>query len=256
MKHLVIPDPHASPDTPLDRFEWLGKFIMDKRPDKIICMGDFADMPSLCTYDKGTKGYEGRRYRKDILAVRDAMSKILAPLHHHNFKQAQYKKAQYKPELHMCMGNHEHRISRAVECDAILEGTIGLDDLGYEECGWKVHPFKEVVGIDGVAYSHYHISGVMGKPISGIHPAANLISKHFVSCVAGHAHILDYSVRTDALGKKLHGLVCGVFDDSYHQYAGKANDLWWRGLVMLHNVKDGDFQPEFISMDTLKKEYS
>ena len=64
--HLVIPDQHAHPDNNNDRFEWLGKLIVDLKPDVVINLGDMADMPSLCTYDKGTKGFEGRRYKQDV----------------------------------------------------------------------------------------------------------------------------------------------------------------------------------------------
>jgi hypothetical protein len=156
----------------------------------------------------------------------------------------------------MLLGNHEHRINRAIECDAaMLEGTIDMADLRYRQFGWDVVPFKDVINIDGIAYSHYHISGVMGQAIGGIHPAANLLNKHLTSCTAGHAHIVDYSVKTNAFGKKLHGLVAGVFDNNHHDYAGKANDLWWRGLVMKHEVVDGTYEPEFISMARLEKMY-
>ena len=78
--HLVIPDQHAHPDYNNDRFEWLGKLIVDLKPDTVINLGDMADMPSLCTYDKGTKGFEGRRYKKDIEAALDAQERMFTPI--------------------------------------------------------------------------------------------------------------------------------------------------------------------------------
>lgn len=77
MIHLVVPDPHAHPDYSNKRFEYLGKLIVDLKPDKVICLGDFADLPSLCSYDKGTAGFEGRRYKDDVASVIDAQEKML-----------------------------------------------------------------------------------------------------------------------------------------------------------------------------------
>lgn len=253
--HLIIADPHAHPDHNLRRFKWLSKYILEHKPDTVVCLGDFADMPSLCSYDKGTKGFEGRRYQNDIKAVKAALRAISGPLSMYNLARKRDKKKQYKPRMVMLLGNHENRINRAIEQDAILEGTISVKDLGYEKAGWGVHPFLDVVNIDGVNYSHYFISGVMGRPISGVHPAASIISKQLVSCTAGHAHVYDHTVRTNAQNEKIHGLVAGVFDDNEHGYAGRANDLWWRGIIHKRNVKNGAYDLEMISIETLEEQY-
>jgi hypothetical protein len=75
---LVIGDPHAHPDYDNDRFTDLGRFIVKARPDMVVCIGDMADMPSLSSYDRGTKGFEGRRYKKDIEAVRRSRKNVCA----------------------------------------------------------------------------------------------------------------------------------------------------------------------------------
>src|SRR3546814_6957280 len=81
-------------------------------------------MPSLCSYDKGTKGFEGRRYSKDIAAAHDAQERFFAPI------KATKKKL---PRFVMLQGNHEYRIERAIDADAAhLDGVISPDDLLYE----------------------------------------------------------------------------------------------------------------------------
>ena len=80
MNLLIIGDPHAHPDYDNNRFTALGKFIAKEKPQVIVCIGDMADMPSLSSYDKGTKGFEGRRYSKDVKAVIDAQEKLFAPI--------------------------------------------------------------------------------------------------------------------------------------------------------------------------------
>lgn len=255
--HLVIGDPHASPLTNNDRFDWLSSFIIRRRPDVIVCLGDFGDMPSLCSYDKGTRGFEGRRYKLDIDAVQDALLRTNRGIVRYNLNQKVTKHKQYKPRMIMLGGNHdEGRINKAIENNAsILEDIISLDDLMYKGYSWEYHNFGDVVDVDGIAYSHFFISGVLGKPIGGIHAAASLLAKGNCSCTAGHSHVLDYSVRVNAFGERLHGLHAGVFDDNYHEYAGKANDMWWRGLIMKHNVSNGDYDLETISIDRIKEEF-
>jgi hypothetical protein len=254
--HLVIPDPHANPAHHNKRFDYLGKFIMDERPDIIVCLGDMADMPSLCTYEQGKKAHEGQRYQEDLKHTHDAVRRLLKPMKNHNRIQAEVKKKGYKPRLVMLLGNHENRIDRAVESQAILEGTMSTADLGYEKFGWEVVPFLDIIEIDRIAYSHYFASGVMARPISGENPARAHINKMHVSCTAGHSHLRDFSCAVNAFGETINCLVAGCYVEAHHDYAGPANKLWWRGIVMKRNVCNGDYDPEFISLKSLKEKYS
>lgn len=255
--HLIIPDSHASPSHNNNRFDLLSKLILDKRPDVVVNIGDMADMSSLCSYDFGKKQFEGRRYKNDIEAMRDALQRVHQPIQEYNKGQRANKKAQYKPEWHFCIGNHEQRISRVSESQPNLDGVVSLEDLGLKEYGYKVHPFLTPVNIDGVTYSHYFTSGVMGRPVGGEHPAHALITKKLTSCVMGHTHTRDFCERTDANGKRIQSLVVGCYldTDQHEDYAGEANKLWWRGVVLLHDVNDGMFEPEWISMKMLKERY-
>lgn len=241
--HLVIPDGHAHPDHHNKRFSWLGELIADIKPDVVIDIGDMADMPSLCSYDKGTKGFEGRRYKKDIAAVHDAQERINAPI----------RRAKKKvPRKVRTLGNHEHRINRAVESDAVLEGVISTDDIGSKEYGWEEYKFLDVATIDNINYSHYFTSGVMGRPVASAKAA---VMTQGGTCVMGHQHIFDYYCAGTVNGRHRHGLICGVFQDFEAGFAGPANRMWRRGVAILHNVEDGDFDLQWVSMDQLKREY-
>lgn len=66
LRILVIPDCQVKPGVPLDHMSWIGKLIVDKKPDVIVNIGDFADIPSLSSYDVGKKSFEGRRYVDDL----------------------------------------------------------------------------------------------------------------------------------------------------------------------------------------------
>ena len=71
-KILVIPDVQAKQGHSFAYLNRLGHYIVEKKPDKIICLGDFADMPSLSSYDAGKKSFEGRRYVLDIEASKSS----------------------------------------------------------------------------------------------------------------------------------------------------------------------------------------
>ncbi|MBT8448266.1 MAG: metallophosphoesterase [Gammaproteobacteria bacterium] len=254
--HLVIPDAHAKPKTSMERFKWLGEFIVDLQPDKIICLGDFADMESLCSYDRGKKDYNSRNYKRDVNAAILAQEALFQPIWDYNTKRSMGRRKQYRPEYHMLYGNHEQRISRAVELDSVvLEGLIGLEDLEYERFGWTVYPFLDKVPIDGIMYSHYFVSGVMGRAIGGENPAAALINKHHMSCTAGHTHTYDVARRTRADGSAMRGLVAGCFFDHWEGYAGQANDLWYRGVFVKTNIEGGDYDLQEISLKELERRY-
>jgi len=232
--HLVIPDSHV------------GQLIVDLKPDVVVDIGDFWDMASLCSYDKGTKSFEGRRYKKDIEAGLDAQEKMFAPI-----RKAKKK----RPRFVRTLGNHEHRIQRAIDRDPILEGTIGLSDLQSKDYGWEQYGFLEPVEIDGVLYQHYFTSGIMGRPISGERHAHSLILKQLTSCTQGHSHLFDYCVRSDGRGRKIHGCVVGVYQDYDADFAGPANKLWNPGVVIKREVENGSYDVEHVSLARLRKEY-
>jgi len=123
--HLVIGDPHSTPKSPNDRFLWAGKFARDIKADVIICMGDFASMDSLSSYDKGKKSFEGRRYKKDIEHAHDALEKFNRGLLGNGRKKNGQRRI-------MLLGNHEDRIDRAIDNTPELDGAISIDDLEYD----------------------------------------------------------------------------------------------------------------------------
>jgi hypothetical protein len=82
--HLVIPDVQAKPNVTHDHLEWIANYAIEKRPDVIIQIGDWADMPSLSLYDKGKRCYEGRRYVNDINAANYSLERFERTLEEYN----------------------------------------------------------------------------------------------------------------------------------------------------------------------------
>lgn len=252
-RHLVIPDVQYRYGDDPTFLACIGEFIVEKQPDTIICLGDFADMCSLSSYDQGKKTFEGRRYRLDIEGARTAMQALLAPIHAYNRKQRRTKHALYQPRMVLTLGNHEDRIRRAVESDAKLDGTIGVDDLHYKEAGWEVYPFLEPVIVDGIAYCHYFVTGVAGRPA----PSASLqLTKKHMSCIAGHQQGLQIHTGHRADGKRLTSIIAGSCYEHDEDYLGPQGNKHWRGILVLHEVNDGEFDMMPVSLNYLKKKYS
>lgn len=248
--HLIIPDQHAHPDHNNDRALWLSKFMADIKPDVVVNLGDAADMPSLSSYDRGTKGFQGRTYKRDVDAHLDFQEKLWSEV------KKRKKKLPYRV---FTVGNHEQRIEKAVNHQPELEGTYGLHDLDLDRYYDEVIPYNGntpgIVEIDGVLYAHYFVSGVMGRPIGGEHPAYSLLTKEFVSCTCGHVHTMDYCVRTTADGRKIMGLVAGVYQDYNSGWAGEVEKLWASGVAVKRHVDNGRYDLQWVSMQALRDEY-
>ena len=251
---LIIPDAHAAPGYDSDRFTALGNYIVAQKPDIIVCLGDFADMPSLSSYDKGTKGFEGRRYKKDIDAALDGQDKMFAPIKKHNDLKRKRKEKQYKPKMHMCLGNHEDRIDRAINSAPELDGAISMKDLQYEKHGWKITPFKGCLSLEGISFSHYFTSGVAGRPISSAHIGHQLVSKLHCSAVQGHSHLYNHAEQTRPDGQKIFGLSAGCFSHPHYSesWCRDTEYNWWRGVVTLNGL-DGEGYYDEIHAVTQRK---
>ncbi len=248
---IVIPDCQVRPGDSLNYLYWIGKYIAEKKPDVIVQIGDFADMESLSSYDVGKKSFEGRSYAADIAAAKEAMDYLMIPIIKERVRLEINKKKQWNPKMVLTLGNHEHRISRAVENDRKLEGLISLTDLKYE-IYWEVFPFLQPVVIEGICFSHYLCSGVMGRPIT---TARMLLTKKHMSCIVGHQQGRDvaYSHRGD--GRQITSIIAGSCYEHNESFLNHQTNEHWRGIVVLNEVVEGTFDECFVSLNYLKKKY-
>jgi hypothetical protein len=242
--HLVIGDSHAHPDYDNERFTWLGKLIHDIRPDVVVNIGDLADMASLCFHSKPLE-LENARYDRDCDSAKDAQERMFTEVR-------RYKKK--LPRFVWTLGNHDIRAQRFVEANPVFERHVRNEDIGYRDYPWEVVPFLDTISIDGIDYSHYFTSGVMGRPIGGQHPAWTIIKKRNNSSTCGHSHVVDFKVDKTP-GRSLMGLVVGNYIDYRAGYAGPANDMWSSGIAVCRDVEDGIYDFQWISMNRIKKEY-
>ncbi len=239
--HCIIPDVQDRPGVPMKHLKWIGQYIADKRPDVIVCLGDFADMPSFSSYAVGKVEAEGKRYVKDIAHAREAMATLVKPFT--GIKG-------YKPRMILTLGNHEDRIDREAEANPKLHGLISTDDLKYEEFAWKVYPFLKIVRVHGVEYTHYFTSGVKGNPVG---KAVTILNTRHCSGVMGHVQTTDMSFHQKTGHVAIMAGVCNLHDE---KYLGNQGNTYRRQIVMLHEVRNGIADPMFVSLRFLKARYS
>jgi hypothetical protein len=247
-KILLIPDTQVKPGVDITHFKWLGQYMcdLDDKPTHVVHIGDHWDMESLSSYDKGKKKFEGRRYKRDIESGNKAMQLMFEPIDAYN-ETAEVK---FEPEYHFHFGNHENRISRAIDIQPEFEGVIGYDEMDLSR--WIQHPFLEVNVINGVAFSHYFQTGMMGRPPSSARALLNWIH---MSGVQGHVQKVDIAYGKNALQELITCLFCGTFYSHDEEYLGPQGNSCYRGVWLLNEVENGNFQLMQVSLDFLKRKY-
>lgn len=254
--HLFIPDTQCRPGVPMDHLAWLGQYIMDRKPDKIIHAGDHWDLPSVSAWDKGksAKKFQGKDYDRDVEAGRFGLELLTKPMREYNARQRASKHAQYRPEMYMTLGNHENRIDRYVETRGELETRLGTFELTNiaAEYGFDARPFLEPLWLDGVAYAHYWYNPNSGRPIGG--GIDNRLNKLKHSFSQGHEQTLLWGKHYIA-GRPAIGLVAGSFYLHDEDYKGPQGNAHWRGVVMKHEVQEGDYDPMMVSLKFLCERY-
>ena len=251
-EHMVIPDTQVKPGVNTDHLMWAGLYAAEKKPDVIVHIGDHWDMPSLSSYDKGKKSSEGKRVLADIQAGNDALDRFMLPIYSEQEKQRRAKKKVWTPRLIFCIGNHEQRIERAIEDDAMWEGLVSYDDFNLDVHGWERHDFLTPVIVDGIAYAHYFTSGVMGRPVGN---PRLMLQKRFMSCTMGHVQDRDIGFARRADGKRLTGLFAGTFYSHHEKYLGAQGNGSWSGIWYKHEVDDGQYDEMPVSYQYLQKRY-
>jgi hypothetical protein len=251
--HVVIGDTQVKKGVPTRHLEWIGTYIVEQfagRENVKLChLGDHADMESLSSYDKGKKAMEGRRVIEDIESANEAFTLLNKPLKEYN----RGRKKKWNPEKYITLGNHEARISRAIEDDAQMEGFLSLEDLNYVDEGWNVIPFLEVNELDGVAYAHYHYNPNTGRPYSGenLLPRLKTIGRSFTM---GHQQGMQRAHRL--VGKRRHhGLVLGTTYLHDEKYLGPQGNDYWRGIIVKHQVEDGAYDVMEVSLEYLCRRF-
>lgn len=204
-------------------------------------------MKSLSLYDFPKNNrvvFDGKEVAADVNAGVIGLEYLMSPLWELQYRQHINKKKQYKPKLHFTIGNHEQRVDRFNE----LKGLVDIPKV-IKDCGFKVHPFLKPIEIEGVHFVHYAYNANSGKPIGGT--AEYRLNKLKLSFVQGHEQTFKYAQEYLNDGRKISALVggaCYLHDEEYKGFQGNNH---FRGCFKLHNVHDGMYDLEQVSVERL-----
>lgn len=253
--HFVVPDTQVKPGIDMSYLSWIGEYIVDRKPDVIIHLGDHADFPSLSSYDKGKRSAEGKRVVKDINAAIEGMERLLKPLHDYQQSELeQYGEIRYKPKMIFTLGNHCERLKRHIDVNPELHGLLSYDSLLYKDAGWEVYDYLEPKIQNGVIYCHFMANPFTGKPYGGT--AANILKHVGESFTVGHKQCLDIATRNlPASGRQQWAIVAGAGYPHAETYKGYGGNEHWRGVIVKHYVVDGGYNPMFVDLDYLERRF-
>lgn len=241
---LIIPDRQIKPGVPLEYNRWIGYAIQDYRPDWVCDLGDYADFASMSTHSApGSKSKEGQRLRQDIEAANEGDALLTEGM------------GKFKPKRKIRLrGNHCHRLSRYIEANPVLDGLVGLHLL--DDADWEIVPYFHgspgIIEVDGIQLAHYFANPNTGKPLGGT--IGNRISKIGGSFIQGHSQGLLQGNVQYATGRIAHGIVAGSCYMHDEEYKGAAN-AHWRGIVVLNEVRNGQFCEMPLTLDYLCRKY-
>ncbi len=251
----VIPDTQVRPGDITDHLDWIAQDIVRRRPDYLVVMGDWWDLPSLSSHDApGSAKKEGARFKEDLDAGRAAMQQLVGPIDKELERIKRRRITKWNLKRHFLEGNHENRADRIAAADPVLTGVVGAQLCDVESFGFERHKFLEPIVIEGVHFSHYWQSSHSARPIGGT--IDNRLNKLCASFVCGHEQGLKYGNRPLPMGRTIHGIVAGSSYLGTESYRGPQARNEWRGVAVLHDVRDGDFEPMFLTLRYLCREYA
>jgi hypothetical protein len=242
---VCIPDTQVRPGCPTDHFDWIGQAIRDYQPDCVVHLGDHWDFPSLSQWS-GALEREGQRYTADVDAGNAALDRLEAAI------------GDFRPKRKVILrGNHEFRITRAVAADAKLEGALSYAHLNDRAHGWEVVDYNGatpgIVTVEGIKFAHYFANNLTGRPIGG--NASYKLTQIGSPFVMGHVQDLDIGTKQYATGRVIRGIVSGSCYLQDENYKGNAN-AHWRGIVVLNEVRDGNFSVMDVTLTKLCQKYA
>lgn len=258
-RYIVLPigDCHVSDDeSNLERFELLSKFIVDKKPDYIIIMGDFLTLNCLSNWDKNKRAkMENKRYKKEIDIGNKVLDIIFSDLKQLQSKQKKQKIKQYKPKLVYLEGNHENRLTRYLEYDPTFEGFISIrKDLCLDKRGIEYISYGEYYYINGIGFTHIPFNS--SREISGVDITKKASMVIVDSCVFAHTHRLEMSNYHKQGQKHLQQIVtCGCFFEKHEDYVKNKLTRYWKGLILIDNWKYSRFDYATYAISKLKRMY-
>lgn len=243
---VCIGDAHDAPAIPdKSRFEWMGRYINETKPDIVVQIGDFATLDSLSTHtpNESFAGKSKPTFMADMVSFNLALEAMQIE----------------GTEKHCTLGNHERRLylfeDRAPEAYGMMQCEL---QKIFERHKWTCSPYGQITYYGGVGFVHAAINK-LGKTYGGKNAEGGAIANDSVhDLVIGHSHV-ERRHRAPKIGGnnyvQIINVGCALPDGHIEEYALHAITGWSYGLadMVIQNGSVTDYH--FVSMASMKEKY-
>lgn len=251
---IAVFDLHGHPEDNFRRFDWLGRMILEEKPDSVVIGGDIARMDSLSRHGDSP----ATTLREDLAAMQEGLSRIFSPLRDWNARRKDSKHAQHAMRTVWLEGNHEERARRVAKEDPHGFASLVDWDDPYSLAHWydERYEYGQYANVGGVLYTHVP-RNMMGRAMS--HTAA---AKHSEShLIYGHSHTLQ--TTPVALHGNGNGVKMVLSAPAYMEkqnkepYAKNLTTGWVYGLLRVRPSGSPSipFSYDYLSMDDMERLY-
>ena len=226
--------------------------MVDYRPDEVIIGGDWWDFPSLNSHsEKGSAELENTRYQEELDAGNEAFEMFCKPIDAEQKRIARRKQKRWNLGKRFLRGNHEDRADRVARNDPKWQGVIGSHNCQTRD--FTVYPCVENLDVDGIAYGHFFQSTNSYSAIGG--SIQSMLSRIGRTFCMGHVQGFAYGAVPYPGNLRRHGLVAGSFYQHCEGYRGPQGKDEWRGIVVMNEVRNGDYCIMPLTLEYLMGKY-
>jgi len=246
---VAIPDAHDSPNIPdKSRFEWIGAYINETKPDVVVQIGDFVTLDSLNSHTPNHTfaGKAKPSFEADMASFNTALDALDSKLN-------------FNPEKHCNLGNHERRL---FTFEDIVPEIVGMMQFKlskiFENHKWTFSPYGEITFYGGVGFVHVPLNK-LGKSYGGKTAANRIAADALFSLVHGHDHLEGMHVAPKIGHNRSIEVVdigCALPDQHVEDYCFHAATGWKYGIadLLIQNGHIRDYA--FVSMKRLEEQYA
>ena len=255
-EHMWVPDPQVRPEVPIQHLYWAGYHACTLLPDVIVIGNDWFDFPTLNYWTREDAGYSTQDVVTDLCSAAHGLDMFLDGFID-GFNELPNVPKDYDPLFIFLEGNHDWRALRLFQNDhrlrrlfprpeSIVRRLFKERDMSVRWVQWK-----KTIKVDDVNYAHAAINPASSKPMGG--KASSKLTRLKDTYVIGHHVGKDLAEDMTPSGRKIRFVQAGSYYLHDEEYSPCTN--YWRGLIYMHDVKDGYFNLMEIDMEYLWKKY-
>ena len=216
---IIWPDTHA-PYHDKHAVDLVLSVMIHEAFDRMIHLGDLVDNYAVSRFTKDpTREQNLKKEYKDVRKLVERISELV-------------------DDIDLLEGNHERRLPDFLSKYApqVYELVQGMDLFGFQEHGWTITPYYEVLEV-----GHLQLTHDVGR--SGINSTRLSMRDAMDNLVIGHNHNMAYHVEAKSTGVAHVGASFGWLGDVEavdYMHKMKARNLWTHGFgTFLHDTKTG-----------------